>query len=91
MVHCVLTLMLVYALSVVDREIHPGRFLASWMSVLCFALMSLGLAGADTFNNIRIGRRERTILRRERREALRQAAELAELDEPSLDSESNSS
>jgi len=46
--------LLVWVLSVVDPELHPGRFIALWSVVFVMILIVVALALLDMVNNIRL-------------------------------------
>lgn len=74
MVQVALVLALVYGLSVASHDVAPGRFLLAWIGVILLLGLTILFALMDSWNNVRIHRRDRREERRRAAERLRDHA-----------------
>lgn len=72
-VHFILTLALVYALSVADGDRDLPRFAVAWIGVLLLLILTISLAILDSVNTMRLHRRVQSRLRREAMEEMGEA------------------
>lgn len=78
LVHVVLVFTMLYGLSIVDPDQSQAQFIVTWIGVISLTILTLGLAGADMLNNVRLHVRDLDSRRRARSELLQQADKILE-------------